>query len=314
MTGMHNMDDLPGDLPNDRDEPGSAELAAELVREQATGPVPLGPAAPGKGEDVVLLVETVSFPDQTEVFSPEGMLVGELDLGDGSPWYRSRWLYVGAGLASGAVLAAGVVLLLRDRNARQKESVLGSAQHLFGQWSDQLGDQTGKLMGQIKKSGRQTGWLAGAMNSLTDQASDLTDQAQRQFNQLAKRSQASGIPLLTRQSQSNANTWLKQTQHQLRDLSQQAGDQLGSLGDAIGSTTSQALDKTQEGLAQIRQGLATGVAKTGEGIETGWKFSRNFTLGMAAGAIWAALFTPQSGETTREHLSTLFQSRSARKH
>jgi hypothetical protein len=304
-SGMREGTDLPGDLPNDIDEPGSAELAADLLREQATGPVPLGPAAPSQGEDVVLLVETVSFPDQDEVLSSEGLFIGELDPGDDSPWYRSRWLYIGAGLASGAVLAAGAVLLLRNRNTSRQ----GSAQRLIGQWSDQLSNQTNKLIKQARKPARrQTALLAGALSSLTHQASDLTDQAQKQFNRLAKGSQTSGMRL-SRQTRANANKWLKQTQQQLADLSHQAGDQLGFLGEAIGSSTSQAIDRTQGGLEQIRQGVVTGAAKTGEGIETGWKLSRNFTLGMAAGALWAALFTPQSGETTRERLNTIFQSR-----
>ena len=150
------------------------------------------------------------------------------------------------------------------------------------------------------------------MNKLTDQAAKLTDQAQDQISQLTRRKQRSGLNFIPLQRQSSASKWLKQAQHQLNDLTQQASDQLSSIGSSIGTTSNQALDKTQESLAQIRQGVASGAAKTGEGIHTGWKFSRNFTLGVLAGAVWAAIFTPQNGETTRQHLGAVFQPKKAR--
>src|SRR5690242_13663311 len=132
-TGINDVNNLPGDLPNDIEEPGSAELAADLLREQATGPVPLGPAAPGQGEDAVLLVETVSVPDQPESLAQGEMPPGEMDLGAGLPWYRSRWLYVGAGLAGGTALAVTAVLLLRKRGVMQRRSALGRAQNILTQ-------------------------------------------------------------------------------------------------------------------------------------------------------------------------------------
>lgn len=88
---------------------------------------------------------------------------------------------------------------------------------------------------------------------------------------------------------------------------------MSAIGSSIGSTTGQAVGKTQEGLAQIRQGMAAGASKTGEGMKRGWKLSRNFTLGMTAGAIWAAFFTPESGESTRQRLTTIFQIRQPRR-
>ncbi len=306
--GTDDRNDLPKDLPNDIDEPSAAEIAADLIREQASGPVPLGPASPGQGEDVVLLVESVSLPDQPEAFSSENHLAREMGMGDDSPWYRSRWVYIGTGAALlTALAAAGTILLLRQRNARQTRPSLRGAQQMLSQWSNQLSNQTNRLARQIRKPARQTAMLAAPINSLTGQASMLSDQAQRRLNQLARRAQGSRLNRMQRQGQANAQKWMKQTQQQLAQLSHQASDQLSAIGGSIGATTSQAIGKTQEGLSQIKEGVATGVAKTGEGIQSGWKFSRNFSLGAAAGALWAASFTPEAGETTRKHLKEAVQ-------
>lgn len=313
-SGISDVNDLPGDLPKDKEERVNEELAADqvtadLLREQAAGPVPLEPAVPGEGEDVVLLVETVSLPDEpgTETLSSEERkMLEEMGMDEGSPWYRSPWFYMGASLAGGAALALGALFFLRNRN-RQQRTTLGRAQNVLSQWSNQLSGQTGKLTEQASKLTRQIRKPPRRSVSFTGQMNRLTDQAQDQISQLTRRRQRSGLNIIPLQRQSNASKWVKQTRHQLNDLSQQVGSQLGSIGSAIGTTSTQALDKTQEGLAQIRQGVARGAAKTGEGIQTGWKFSRNFTLGMTAGALWAAIFTPQNGETTRQHLGAIFQ-------
>jgi gas vesicle protein len=287
-------------------------MAADLLREQATGPVPLGPAAPGQGEDVILLVETASLPDEPGALSPGGMPLGDMDLGAGSPWYRSRWLYVGAGLAGGTALAAAAVLLLRKRPITQRRTALSRAQNILTQWP-KLGEQTARLTRQISKPTRQTTMLSGQMSRLAEQAGDITNQAQRQLSRFTGRTQGARLTLVPLQRQSRPNRWMKQTRRQLTNLSQQAGGQLSAIGNSIGGTTTQAIGKTQESLAQMRQGVAAGAAKTGEGMQRGWKLSRNFTLGMTAGAIWAAFFTPESGESTRQRLTTIFQIRQPRR-
>jgi hypothetical protein len=313
MTGMNDVNNLPGELPNDIEEPGSAEIAADLLREQATGPVPLGPAAPGQGEDAVLLVETVSVPDQPESLSSGEMPLGEKDLGEGSPWYRSRWLYVGAGLAGGTALAVtAVLLLLRKRGVSQRRSARARAQTILTRWP-KLGKQTIRLTRPISKPVRQTSMLSGQMSKLSGQAGSITGQAQKQFSRFARRPQGARLMIVPLQRQARPNKWVKQTQQQLSNLSQQAGGQLSAIGSSIGGTTAQAVGKTQAGLAQIGQGVAAGAVKTGEGVKRGWKLSRNFTLGMTAGAIWAAFFTPESGESTRQHLTTVFQNRQSRR-
>ena len=64
-SGMSDSDNLPNDLPQEREELERAkraadQLTADLLKEQAAGPIPLEPATSGQGEDVVLLVETIS--------------------------------------------------------------------------------------------------------------------------------------------------------------------------------------------------------------------------------------------------------------
>lgn len=310
IRGMGEINDLPHDLPNDIEEPGSAEFAADLVREQATGPVPLGPATPGQGEDAVLLVETASLPEQPDVLTPEGLFLGEMGMDEGSPWYRSRWMYIGLGVAGGAALAAGTVLLLRKRSAPQQRINLAGARHMLGQWSGQLSSQTGKLAKQIRRTAPQKKVLVVPVNTLTDQASALTGQAQKQFSRFTRRSPGERLNPMARRRKLNANKWVKQTQKQLVGFSQQASKQLNtvrsSIGSSVGATTAQALGKTQEGLSQVRQGVAVGAAKTGAGVKSGWKFSRNFTLGATAGGLWAIAFTPESGEATRQRLNTVW--------
>jgi hypothetical protein len=317
-SGMNDVNDLPESFPTDKEafdeELAADQLTADLLKEQAEGPISMSDA-PGEGEDVVLLVETVSLSDEPgadSLSAEEQQMLKEMGLDEGNPWYRSPWFYMGASLVGGAALATGAVLLLRNRK-KQPRTTLGRAQNVLGQWSNQLGDQAGRLTKQANKLSRQIKKSPSRSGSFTGQMNKLTDQAQDQINQLAKRTQRNGLAVLPLQRQSGANKWMKQTRHQLNDFSQQVGEQLTSLGNAIGVTSTQALDKTQEGLLQAKRGVAVGVAKTGEGIQTGWKLSRNFTLGMAAGAVWAAVFTPQNGETTRQHLSAIFQRDKTRK-
>ncbi|HEY7347691.1 MAG TPA: hypothetical protein VH599_05180 [Ktedonobacterales bacterium] len=323
ITGMSDASDLPEHLPNDKEEPGSAELAADLAREQAAGRIPPGSATPGQGEDAILFVETGRLPDQESALSPEDAILGTADLEAGSPWYRSRWLYLGASLAGGIALAVGAALLIRNRNARRRRTALWRAQNFLNQWSNQLSGQTGRLTEQVSRFTGQIGKPTRRAGRVRRRADMITRQAQNQLSRLASRTQ--GVPLsrMPRQRQKTITKWLKQTRRQLTNLSRQAGGQMGSFGDALSSvrsslrrttraTTAQAIGKTQESLAQVRQGVASGAARTGKGIKSGWKFSRNFTLGMTAGAVWAALFTPQSGEATRQRLTAFFPSRRPR--
>lgn len=305
ITGMSDTSQPPDHLPDDIEEPGSAELAAELVREQVSGPVPLGPAIPGQGEDAVLLVETVTTPDQLEALSPEDTILGRIDLEEGAPWYRSRWFYLGAGLVGGTALATGAVLLIRNRRARRR-TAFWRAQNALSQWSNQLGGQTDRLTSQVRRLTRQK-------RKPTSQLGKLSGQGQQQLSRLASSAQEATLSHMPFQRQSSASKWLKQSRRQLTNLSQQAGGQLSSIGAATRATTAQAIGKTQAGLVQVRQGVASGAARTGEGIKSGWKFSRNFTLGMTAGAMWAALFTPQSGETTRRRFAAILPARRPRK-
>jgi hypothetical protein len=306
-SGMNDVNDLSDDSLQDKDkldgeELAADQLAADLLREQAEGPVPFELATPGEGEDLVLLVEAISLPEEPETLSPEEQRE-EMSLDDGSPWYRSPRFYIGAGLIGGAALAAGAVFFSRSRKTRQQRTTLGRAQSILSQWSNQLSGQTSRLTEQASKLARQmntfprwSGSLGVRVNRLTDQATKFTSQAQDQISRLTGRRQKNALVLIPLQRQPSASKWRKQTQRQL-----------SSIGSFIGTTSTQALNKTQEGLAQFKQGVASGAAKTGEGIQTGWKLSRTFTLGMVAGAVWAAIFTPESGETTRRHLSTIFQ-------
>ena len=144
-SGMNDGNDLPDDFPKNTNELDSEELAADLLREQAEGPVPLERTTPGEGEDVVLLVETISLPDEPgagTLSSEEQRMLEEMGMDEGSPWYRSPWFYMGASLAGGAALAAGAVFLFRNRKARKPRTTLGRAQNVLSQWSNQLGGQT----------------------------------------------------------------------------------------------------------------------------------------------------------------------------
>jgi gas vesicle protein len=305
ITKMNDLGNQPDNLPHDKEERDSAELAADqlladLLKEQATGPFSAGLVTPNQGEDVVLLVETGMLPDEAADLSMEDSLLAkigqaEIDQAARSPWYRSQWFYLGSGLVGGAALAAGAVLLLRSRRTRQRSVDIGRTQPLLNRWS------------------RQLGWQA---SMITERAGKLSSQAQGQINRLAGRTPGGARNLLLLQRQRGSSAWLKQMQRQLTNLSQQARNQASAIGNSIGATTrattAQTIDRTQASLAQVRQGVASGAARTGKGLKSGWKFSRNFTVGMAAGALWAALFAPESGEATRQRLTTIFQLRRIR--
>jgi hypothetical protein len=304
--------DIPSNLPNDIDEPSSAERAADLVREETTGPVPLGPATPDQGEDAVLFVETIDEREPGEgILLPEEALVAAelagasptgadlsgavpgIDLGSdlagnkGVPWYQSRWMYLGIGLvAATATLGIGGYVLLRNRNQRKRglnvtrrlTSTLGRARlRTVPISSGRLSQLTSQLSSQVEK--------------FSGQASKFSGQAQNQLSRLA------------RTTQGTVN--LKPLQQQLTTLTGQAGEQLRSLGATTKATTTSAVGKTQASLSQVGQSVATSASSAKSGLKRGGKMARNLTLGATAGMLWSYLYAPQDGETTRQHLKQM---------
>ncbi len=298
--------DIPSNLPNDIDEPDSAERAADLVREEAPGSVPLEPATPDQGEDAVLFVETIDEreldegivpPEETGgILLPEEALVAAelasasqagtdlsgaalgIDLGpgleEGMPWYQSRWMYLGVGLvaAATATLGIGGYMLLRNRNRRKRG--LNVARRVTS--------TLGRARFQAVPISQ------GRLSQLTGQ---LSGQAQNQLSRLA------------RTTQGTVN--LKPLQQQLTMLTGQTGAQLRALGATTRATTASAVGKTQASLSQVGQNVASSANSAKSGLKRGGKVARNLTLGATAGMLWSYLFAPQDGETTRQHLKQI---------
>jgi len=281
---------LPDDLPNDEDRSEISELAAELFREQAAGPIPLGTAISDQGADEVLLVETISESEPIGIVAlTEDELIGtaantdlgidlganpDADLEIGIPWYQSRWTYLGAGLLlTSAAVAIGSVVLLRGLNQRKR------------------------------RNQRKTGQLRHLAGQLTTQTGKLTGQAQGRLRRLTHRSQSAitNFKPLRRRRNGRGGLLINRTQQQLNTLSAQAGDQLRSLS----ATTTHLMSRTQEGATQISKNVTLGAKKTRVGLRRGWRLSRTSLIGAAAGMLWTYLYAPQSGETTRQHLSHL---------
>ncbi len=312
--------DIPSNLPNDIDEPGSAERAADLVREEAPGSVPLEPAIPDQGEDAVLFVETIDErelgesivpPEETEgILLPEEALVAAelasasqagtnlsgaalgIDLGpeleEGAPWYQSRWMYLGVGLmaAATATLGIGGYVLLRNRNRRKRGlNVARRVTSTLGRARFQAVPISQGRLSQL------TGQLSGQAGKFSGQASKFSGQAQNQLSRLA------------RTTQGTVN--FKPLQQQLTTLTSQAGEQLRSLGATTRATTASAVGKTQASLSQVGQNVASSASSAKSGMKRGGKVARNLTLGATAGMLWSYLFAPQDGETTRQHLKQM---------
>ncbi|HEU5198953.1 MAG TPA: hypothetical protein VFU32_04910 [Ktedonobacterales bacterium] len=312
--------DIPGNLPNDIDEPGSAERAADLVREETTGPVPLGPATPDQGEDAVLFVETIDErelgegmlpPEEAEgIVLPEEVLIAAelagaspagtdlssavlgIDLGpnleEGAPWYQSRWMYLGIGLvaAAAATLGIGGYVLIRNRS-RRKQGL-----HVTRRVTSALGRTRFPTVPIAQgRLSQLTGQLSGQAGKFTGQVSKFSGQAQSQLSRL------------TRTPQSAVN--LKPLQQQLTTLTGQAGEQLRSLGATTKATTASAVGKTQASLSQVGQSVAAGTSGAKHGLKRSGKMARNLTLGATAGMLWSYLYAPQDGETTRQHLKQM---------
>lgn len=297
-TGLNDATDMPGkaadiptNLPNDINEPESAEFAADLMREETIEPVPLEPTALNQGEDTVWLVETIEDPEFVEIIMPtDEVLMGadapDVDMNitpgphleEGKPWYQSRWVYLGAGLvvATTATLGIGSYVLIRNRNRRNHG--LNVTRRVADSF-EQVRLQTGALT---------QGRLSQLTNQLGSQIGKFSEQAQSQWSRFASAKQGTGN--------------LKPLQQQ---MTVQAGEQLRSLGATTKAITASAVSKAQDGLSQVRESAATSAAMAKSGLKHTWKLGRNFTLGAAAGMLWSYLYAPQDGETTRKRLKKM---------
>lgn len=331
LTGLNEAADMPGkaadiptNLPNDIDEPGSAEIASDLVREEATGPVPLGPAIPEQGEDAVLFVETIDGPELVEVIAPTEEVLTGADVSEADMLSAG---VLGAALAGGNVAGADLVGaelptagLGIDPGPNMKEGApwyqsrwmyLGAGLVVAATATLGIGSYvlirnrnrrnrglniTRRVASSLGRARLQAGMLSqGRLNQLTNQlsgqAGKWSGQAQGQLSRLARTTQGA------------AN--LKPLQQQLTALTAQAGGQLRSLGATTRATTTGAVGKAQESLSQVGQSVATSASMARSGLKHGWKLGRNFTLGATAGMLWSYLYAPQDGETTRQHIKQM---------
>jgi hypothetical protein len=304
LSGLNDANNIPSNLPNDLEEPGSAEQAADLIRKQTTGPVPLGPATPEQAADEVVFIETISESEPIGIIAlTEENLAGAdadtnlgidmgADLEVGVPWYQSRWMYLGAGLlVASAAVTIGSVLLVRGLNRRNR------GVPVMRRVSGSLSRATPRTPATLNR-------LAG---QLSQQTSRVTSQVQERISRLARSSQGAGATLkpLRRQANGWGGTLINRTQQQLNALSAQAQGQMRSVTAATRATTTRAMSKTQEGVAQVGKNVAAGAEKTRAGLRRGWKLSRASLIGAAAGVLWAYLYAQQSGETTRQRLNQL---------
>lgn len=322
VTNTNDVTHIPGNLPGDEGQPGSVEQGlglteeqlAELLEEQAQEP-----ATPGAGEDTVLFVETISVPEQgiedapedimlggapgdvILASAPEDMLLEGIDLEVSAPWYRSRWMFVGTSLVAGTALSIGAVLLVRGLRRRNRRlAVSQSMIRPLRRSRKRLARGTAPLL---------QGRFGGLANQLSGQANSLTSQVQGRFSRLTNRTSAGTSLLNPLQRGGSARSVTNNAWRQLAQFSTRARGRFSSLGVPTRTRAAQAIKGTQESLAQLGKGMTLGVEKTGESLKRSWKIGRNFALGVSAGAVWAALFTPQSGETTRQRLAETFQAR-----
>jgi hypothetical protein len=314
--------DIPSNLPNDIDEPGSAERATDLVREETTGPVPLGPATPDLGEDTVLFVETIDErelgeetlppeeaegilpPEEAEVILPpeEALLAAELaSASQAGTEFSGAALGIDLGpnleegapwyqsrwmyLGVGLVVAATATLGIGSYVLIRNRNRRKRGLNVTRRVTSTLG--RARLQAVPISQGR----LSQLTGQLSGQASKFSGQAQNQLSRLAR----------TPQGAVN----LKPLQQQLTTLTSQAGEQLRSFGATTRATTASAVGKTQASLSQVGQSVASSANSAKSGVKRGGKVARNLTLGATAGMLWSYLFAPQDGETTRQHLKQM---------
>ena len=307
-TAMNNTTPIPGNLPGEKNQAErggwadglSEEPMSERFKEQAKTSAPSGPTLPGKGEDVVLFVEAVSLPEQEMESSPENLILSGIDQEMGVPWYRSRWMYIGTGLVAATALSIGTTLLLRRRSRLNRRlaasrTIIKPIKRIRRRRA--LSQATPRMQDRFSQWG----------NQLSGQASRLTDQTRGQLSRLTRRTPGTGAMLNSLQRQSTARALLNRTRRQLGQFSAPISRRVGLLRGAARTRAARTTSIIQGNLTRLGAGAASGVEKVGTSLKHGWKIGRSFALGAAAGALWAMLFTPQSGETTRQRLAQPFR-------
>ncbi len=307
-TAMNNTPPIPGNLPGEKNQAERGEWAgglseepmSERFKEQAKMSAPSGPTPPGKGEDVVLFVEAVSLPEQEMESSPEDLILSGIDLEMGVPWYRSRWIYIGTGLVAATALSIGTTLLLRRRRRLNRRlavsrTIIKPIKRVRRRRA--LSQATPRMQGRFSQ------WS----NQLSGQANRLASQTRGQLTRLTSRTPGAGAAFNSLQRQRGMRILLDRPRHQFGQLSAQMSQRLHSLRGSARTRATRATSTIQENLTQLGAEVASGVEKVGASLKHGWKIGRSFALGAAAGALWAMLFTPQSGETTRQRLAQPFR-------
>lgn len=286
--GLDPLSGEPSEQPTDIEQPSPLE-AAELLES----------AAASQGEDSVLMVETIILPDTAEDTFPEEGGIGAADLEMTLPWYRSRWVYIGAGVLTTALTCAGTLLLMQEMSKRKRRRA---------------------LVGRMKTGLQQASFFSmrGASASAQGRLNQLADQLAGQYARSASRMQkqlthlrgpaqqaSSRIQGIPRQMSSNGVT--KRTRAQWGKSSQIAGRQLSLLSEKARATSARTANQVQNSLSSMGTGISNGVANTGKSVQHAWSLGRVFAIGLGSGAVWASLLTPRSGEENRAHLASTLQ-------
>ncbi len=309
ISGMNNTPHLPNETPNEPIDAllneGIEPLPGMQSEEQAgieqRSPLEAAelPGTPSQGEDSVLMVETVILPEATEALLPEEVALGAVDLDIAPPWYRTRWFYIGAGVIATAVASAGALLLIQRLRKRKRRSFRAG--------------QMGTALRQVSfPSLRAASTRAqGTLNRLTSQ---LASYSGKRAGQLPKQ-----LPRLTGQAQQTSNRMKALPQQLMSNITpsrirgqmenplQIANRQFTTLGEKARTTTARTVGQVQQGFSSVGTGVSNGIARTGKSFQRAWKLGRAFAIGIGAGAVWASLFTPQSGEENRAHLAQTLQ-------
>ncbi len=311
ISGMndtpHRLDAIPnGDsdlLQNEGRDPISGEQSEQPGNIEPPSPLEaaelLAGAAADQGEDSVLMVETIVVPDATEGALPEGAPLGTIDLDIASPWYRSRWLSISAGVVTTALTCAGTILLIQGMKKRKRQRALVGRM--------KTGLQKASFFSMRGASSRAQGKLSQLTNQLAGQYTKSASQLQKQLTQLRGPAQqaSSRIQGIPRQMSSNGVS--KRTRAQWGKSSQTASHQLSLLGEKARATSARTASQVQNSLSSMGTGISNGVANTGKSVQHAWSLGRVFAIGIGAGAVWASLFTPKSGEESRALLASTLQ-------
>jgi hypothetical protein len=294
FSEIHDTPHLPNDVPNEGTRFSEAAKGKQQAgkgkppaRESAELAASLGP---GQEEDALLRVETfiLQDTDEDEAVFLEGPSTG---VDTALPWYRTRWFYISAGVVATALTSAGTILLIQGLRRRKHQRF---------------------LVGQVKTALRPASSRAQSrLNQFTGQLGEQTSKRVRQFQKqlvrLSRQTQQAPGRMKIMQRQASAAIAPKHTRGQLKKSSQLAGRQLEAFGDKARITTARAASQVQHSLSSVSTGVSSGVARTGKSFQHTWKLGRALAIGIGSGAIWASLFTPQSGEETRTHLAETVQ-------